>query len=43
MKTEKEEITKDSFEQCGYAWFHFYNKGKEFKTPDGIKSKLQIF
>ena len=39
----KDEVNKDSFEYGGYAWFHFANKGKEFKTPEGIKTKLEIW
>jgi len=33
----------ETYKVGSYAWFHFKNKGKEFKTPYGIKSKLSVF
>jgi len=33
----------ETYKVGSYAWFHFKNKGKEFKTPDVIKSKLTVF
>jgi len=32
-----------TFKPGTYAWFHFANKGKEFKTSEGIKTKLDVF
>jgi len=41
MLTDKPE--QPTFTPGSYAHFHFSNKGKQFLTPDGIRSKLEIF
>ena len=36
-------IEEPTFNSGSYAWFHFANKGKLFLTPNGLKTKLEVY
>jgi len=44
MPPIKKNIMEESlFTPGSYAWFHFQLKGKNLLTPDGVRTKLEIY